>query len=106
MNKDISYSVRLKVDNKTKMQTLILEGELGIGNADAIKSKLQTLNFTSDLSIKIKNVETLDLSSLQLIYSLVKTLHSKGFKTSIESELPERMQESLRNTGFLDIVKA
>ncbi len=106
MNKDISFNVRLKVDNKTKMQTLVLEGELGISNANAIKAKLLAMNFTSDLSIKIKNVETLDLSSLQLIYSLVKTLHSKGLKANIESELPERMQESLRNTGFLDIVKA
>jgi anti-anti-sigma regulatory factor len=106
MNNDESYQVLLEVDSTSKMQNLFLEGELGIANAEAIRLKLLSMDFTGDVNIKLRNVETLDLSSLQLVYSFIKSLHSKGFKANLESELPERMKDSLKNTGFLEFVKA
>jgi len=105
MNNDESYQVMLEVDSATKMQNLIFEGELGIANAEAIKQRLLSMDFSGDVTIKIRNVETLDLSGLQLVYSFIKTLHSKGYKASIESDLSDRMKESLLNTGFSEFVK-
>jgi anti-anti-sigma regulatory factor len=106
MNNDQSFAVHSKKDSASKIQNLIIEGDLGAGNAEAIKAKLLSTDFKYDVNIQLTKIEALDLACLQLIYSLIKTLMAKGLKVTIKTDLSERLEESVRNTGFIDLLKA
>ncbi len=101
-----SFSVKSKKDAAAKTQSLLLEGDLCVSNAEAIKAKLLAVDFKYDVNIQLSNIETIDMAGIQIIYSLSKTLAAKGLKSSITAELNERTSEVLRNTGFNEFFKA
>jgi len=91
----------MSLNSKGKGQTILFEGDLGIKNSEAIRSTIQTMKFNSDnLTIQLRNVEKLDITSVQNIRALRKLLFSRGKKVTTVSELPQEIERLLTNTGF------
>lgn len=105
MKKDLTFSFHSKKDPALKVQDIILEGDLSVGNVEAIKAKLQAVEFKYDVNLKLVNIETLDLAFIQLVYSLIKTLVAKGLKVTIKSDFSEKLAETINNTGFVNLIK-
>jgi anti-anti-sigma regulatory factor len=106
MKNEASFTVKTKKDASAKVQSLIIEGDIGVSNAQAIRAKLMAIDFKYDVNIQLINIETLDMAGIQIIYSLTKTLASKGLKSSLSAELNDRTSEVLRNTAFTEFFKA
>ena len=100
------FDIRSKKENGSKTQTLVLEGDLSIRNAALIKKKLAAVKFTGDIiRIHLNNVDNLDITIIQIMYSLVNTLENQGKKIEIYSELPDDLEKVLINAGFSEITK-
>jgi len=84
-----------------KGQTVVFEGDLGIKQTEAIKNTMQTLKFNSDvITLQLKNVEKLDITTIQNIRALKNMLTSKGKQVTVISEIPQEIERLLNNTGF------
>ena len=105
MNKKV-FNIRSSKEKGSKTQTLVLEGDLSIRNAALIKKKLAAVKFTGDIiRIHLNNVDNLDITIIQIMYSLVNTLENQGKKIEIYSELPDDLEKVLINAGFSEITK-
>jgi anti-anti-sigma regulatory factor len=103
----VNFNIRTRIDKKTKIQHLILEGDLGVNYIEQIKSKIDSLKIESgDVTVELKKIDSFDLSTFQLLYSLKKTISDKGMSFKIISELPEDIMPVLINTGFGDFFKS
>lgn len=101
------FSVRIRKDRKSKNQHIILAGDIGIKCIDQIKSRIESIEIGSrEVVIELKNIHSIDLSTVQLIYSLRKSLGDKGIKAELVSDIPEELILILRNTGFDDLIKS
>ncbi len=100
-----TFTVKLKSNRKTGGQELLIEGDLGSANAEALKKKLQANEYTGDLNITIQNVDSLDLTAIQLLYSTLKSLSVKGFHSTVSVALSDRHDAILRNTGFTEFIR-
>jgi len=84
-----------------KGQTVVFEGDLGIKQTEAIKNTMQTLKFNSGvITLQLKNVEKLDITTIQNIRALKNMLTSKGKQVTVISEIPQEIERLLNNTGF------
>jgi hypothetical protein len=102
-----TFNVHSRFDKKSKTQVLLLEGEFGLKYIDRIKSRIDSIHFdSSKITIELKDINSIDLSTIQLVYSLKKTLCDKGKTVNIISEIPEDIIPVLRNTGFHDFLKS
>ena len=78
---------------------------MSINNAVDLKKKICAAKMTSEnIKIQISNIDNLDLTFIQLIYSLKNNLSELGKKVEIHSELPENTEKLLRNSGFNKII--
>ena len=83
---------------------LVLKGDLGIRHAAQIKKKLETVKFSAEqVSIQMKEVENLDLTVIQMIYSLAGSLEKEGKKTELSMNTGEEMAKLLSRSGFREI---
>jgi len=102
-----NFNVHTRYDKKSKTQVLLLEGETGLKYIDRIKSRIDSINFeSSKIIIELKDINSIDLSAIQLVYSLKKTLCEKGKMVEIVSEMPEDIIPVIRNAGFYDFFKS
>jgi ABC-type transporter Mla MlaB component len=102
-----TFSVHTRFDKKSNTQVLLLEGEFGLKYIDRIKSRIDSINFdSSKIVIELKDINSIDLSTVQLVYSLKKTLCDKGKTVNIVSEIPEDIIPIIRNAGFYDFLKS
>ena len=100
-----NFIVRNKTDKKTKTQHLQLEGDMGISYIEKIKSKIDSINIElNEVIIELKNIYSFDLSTVQLVLSLKKTLVEKGKNVKIVSDMPEDIIPLLKNAGFNEFV--
>ncbi|MCP4311681.1 MAG: hypothetical protein GY790_10495 [Bacteroidetes bacterium] len=100
-----SFHNTIKRDKKTGIQTIVLGGDLSIRNAVAIQKKLNAVKYTGDvISIQLKNVENLDITIVQMVYSLTNTLAGQDKIFEINSELPEDLEKVLANAGFREMI--
>jgi anti-anti-sigma regulatory factor len=99
--KSKTFNIRTSNNNSSKVQTIHLEGDLGINNSVAIKKSIAEMSFTGEtVAIQIKNVERLDVTFLQILRALKTSLEKDGKKTDIISEIPKDIELLLLNTGF------
>lgn len=102
-----TFSVHTRYDKKSNTQLLLLEGEFGLKYIDRIKSRIDSIKFESNnIIIELKDISSIDLSTVQLVYSLKKTLCDKGKMVKIVSEIPEDIIPIIRNAGFYDFIKS
>lgn len=99
--KNRTFIIKTLNNKDSKGQTVIFEGDLGIKNAEPIKNTLQTLKISADIvSLHLKNVEKLDITTLQIIKAFKTSLSDKNKTISMITELPQEIERLLNNTGF------
>jgi hypothetical protein len=99
--KNKTFIIKTLYNKDSKSQTVVFEGDLGIKNAESIKTSVQTLKINSDsVSIHLKNVEKLDITTIQILRAMRFDLTGKGKKINIILELPHEIERLLNNTGF------
>lgn len=97
--KQKSFSLRNIEESGSK--SLVAEGDLGIKNAASLRKSLLETGFSSGENIlNLRNVEKLDITTIQLITSLRKQLEGSGKKLIVKAELPDGIMKLMANTGF------
>ena len=80
---------------------LLLEGQLIIRNANAIKSGfIPALHSSQNLEIVFKNITKIDVAVLQLIIALQKSAATLKKKLSLDIESTDYMKSVLQNSGL------
>jgi anti-anti-sigma factor len=101
--KDIS--IRLKEHGKKdeRRAEVIIEGEFSIGFAERVKEKLlEVMEQYDKIDVKVQNLENLDLSAIQLLVSLRKSLPTDKFKLILV--LREDLKPIIEHAGLHDIL--
>lgn len=99
--KNKTYIIKTINNKDSKSQTVVFEGDLGIKNAEVIKNTVQALRFNTDsVTIHLKSVEKMDITTIQILKAVKIALTAKGKKISMEMELPHEIERLLKNTGF------
>ena len=98
-----NYNIKYK--NKKGLLDIIFSGQLTINNIDKITDSLRS-NIKKPKSVNIlsENVGNIDLTFIQLIYSIIKSGKGEGFKASSSIYIPEDLKLLLTNAGFSDII--
>jgi anti-anti-sigma regulatory factor len=103
--KQKTYNCRLIAGKDGKCQSLILEGDLGLRNSSAIGTFLNSAKFNSEkIIIQLRNVEKLDITTIQYLIALQHHLILNKVQTEINAELPEEITRLLGNTGFSSLL--
>ncbi len=96
---DAAYSVDIKQDKD--LAHVIFAGELIINHILKIKEEISNvLEINHNLSIKVTNPSSIDITFIQLICSLKKSYESKGYNVDIEATLNEEIYSLVNNSGF------
>jgi anti-anti-sigma regulatory factor len=99
--KNKTFNIKTSNNNSSKVQTILLEGDLSINNSVAIKKSVQAMSFTGDsVVIQIRNVDRMDITFLQTLKALKTSIEMNGKKTEINSEIPKEIELLLLSTGF------
>ncbi len=89
--------MEIDIDSKG---VIVFKGNLTVSNIDTVHSSLELLmeDASQDLNIDLSRVEEMDISGLQLLYSLKKTVEAEG-SLRIRAVNPA-IQEILDISGF------
>jgi len=99
--KNKTFIIKNLTGKDPKIQTVVFEGDLGIKNAEDIKKSIQTTKFSVDTVIfQLKNVEKLDITTIQTLRALRSSLRDKGKNVTLTSDVPQEIERLLLNTGF------
>ncbi len=101
---DTAFSVDVKHDkNQSK---ILISGELIINHICKIReSILDAVDFSNNLDIHITNPSSLDVTFIQLVSSLKKSLENKGKECTIEGGFSEEIHGLISNAGFNNLFK-
>ena len=99
--KSQTFKIRNSINKKSSVQVLLFEGDLGIRNAEAILKSVQDLKFDLErVSIHLRNIEKIDLTTIQTIRALRTFLTGLGKSTDVLCDIPQDIEKLLINTGF------
>ncbi|MBN1990796.1 MAG: STAS domain-containing protein [Bacteroidales bacterium] len=85
--------------------TLMLQGDLSLDQIVSIKDfLLENLTKYKELSVKINNVEAIDLGLIQLIFSLKRTAAEQGKKVESEFKLSSEQALLLSRSGLENLI--
>jgi anti-anti-sigma regulatory factor len=103
--KQKTFNCKINQGDNPGSLTLILEGDLGLRNSSAIGTFLNSTAFDCEkVTVHLKNVEKLDITTLQYIKALQQQLQASRVKTEIISDLPDELKRLLGNTGFSSLL--
>ena len=98
-------SIRLKEHGKKedKRVEVFIEGEFSIGYTERVKDKLLEIMEQYDkIDVKVQNLENIDLSAIQILLSLKKSLPSDKFKLTVV--LRDDLKPIIEHAGLNDIL--
>ena len=96
---------KINYGNKNGVSEVEFNGQLNINNIEAITKDLKgNLKLGTPLSIIIREIESLDVAFLQLIYSLKINCEKEGYDIKISADIPKDLKQSLINSGFSDFI--
>ena len=99
-----NFKIKSRKEKGSRAQFLSFEGDLNIKNSFLIKKRMEAIKITGDpIRFHLSQVEDLDLTFIQLMYSFIDLLRSKGKEIAITSDLTEDMQKILINAGFKEL---
>lgn len=102
--KQKTFSIKSSVAGDMKSMDVILEGDLGIRNAAAIKKSLMAVGFqTGNITFHFRNVEKIDITTIQTFVAVSRHLQMIGKKAASAQAFPAEICELLKNTGFTSI---
>ncbi|MBF0284733.1 MAG: STAS domain-containing protein [Magnetococcales bacterium] len=93
--------ITLEVAGETA--TLTLAGDMTIQRATLLKGKLlEALTRATHVALKLEHVSSIDLSALQLLCSVHRTLLGDGKTLSVIGFVPESVREAITLAGYKD----
>ena len=93
-----------EISSQENSATYTIANDFSIASIDTIKKEIEELLITSDkLVVKGEGIKTIDLTGIQLLYSLRQS-DKENKKISFEITLKEELQTLLGKAGF-DITK-
>lgn len=93
-----------EVDGK-KAAGLLIKNELTINNISEVKQEIAPLISNYEhFSLSLREIENIDLSAVQLLYSLRQTLEKKGKGIELDLQLPDELRSIVENAGFKDLL--
>lgn len=88
-------------NKKNKISNIEIQGNLTINNSESIKKKLiEALNNFNELNITLKNINKIDISIIQLFYSLNKICNEKNKKIIFGTYFSDEISELLKHSGL------
>lgn len=95
-----------KTENGLKKNIITVEGDLALQNSAELKEKLwQTLKSNDIIHLQAKNVTDIDITFLQLVYSLRKTAATMNKTITLDIELPQKVFDLIERLGFAAVIK-
>lgn len=99
--KQKTFNCKIVAGKDLTSQTLVLEGDLGMRNSTAIGAFLNSAVFNAEnVNVHLKNVEKLDITTIQYVKALEQQLVRNNLKVGIIAELPDELKSLLANSGF------
>jgi ABC-type transporter Mla MlaB component len=96
-----AFNITSRKDKKKDVHHITLEGDLGINQIEKVKTAIESvLTGSKEIVIELKNINAIDLSTGQLLYSLKKAGNGNGNKVKIEADLNENGFSYLKNCDF------
>lgn len=91
-------------EGNTEKSVVKIEGDVSLVHIEEIKNKLMDeIKKTNDITIELQNIENIDLSTIQLLYSIKKTKETQNKKTILNIDLSDELQLLLKRSGCGEI---
>ncbi len=101
-----NYKIDISGDKSGAKGIIQLEGDLSIINSKEIYEELKvSYNKFNHLTLKLKDVDNLDLSVVQLLYAIESEYSKKDKTVVIEAELDAEFKELFGKAGFEKLSK-
>jgi len=92
-------------DKESDRIIIDIEGDIGINYIDKVKTRIEKLSFDGDeIVFDLTKTETVDLSSIQLLYAIRKNLSGEGKSMNIISSDEIKVIYLLERTGFRELL--
>lgn len=99
--KTVTFKAKVSHNKKDNSTNLVLEGDLSLKNAREIRKTIQSLKPDSDtIELEIRDVEKLDITTIQTINAYGKFLAGEGKTVRIRMDLIPETGRLLKNAGF------
>jgi anti-anti-sigma factor len=101
--KDISIKIKERGKKDEKTAEVSIEGEFTIAYAEHVKDKLfDVIEKYDRIEVKIQNLENFDLSAVQLLVSLRKSMSAGKIKLTLV--LRDDLKPIIEHAGLKDIL--
>lgn len=93
----------MKIETKKEgdRTSIILSGELSIRYAPQLRLELEeSITSSQEIRVRFSDVETADLSLLQLLCSAGRSARSEGKKLAIGGEIPDPVANLVSGAGY------
>jgi len=99
---------KIYIDESSESNSeLILEGDLSLENTQKIYDELLSISTNNEFSIiRLRNVINIDLSIIQIIVSLTKSLNQMNKEITIHSHFEQQFDELFKNTEVYNIFES
>jgi ABC-type transporter Mla MlaB component len=92
--------IDLKIKKNRTKTTLRIGGDLDINNASAIKNKAVEIINEKNLEVILSKINTVDLTFIQILASLINSFSSENKKLSIKFDETEVLSNAITELGF------
>lgn len=95
--------IEFSLDSANATGTLVLSGSLTIQHAQPLQSALIKAVGESNkrMVINLEQVESIDLTALQLLYATHRDLKNMGKVFDVVGVIPDIVRQTVRDAGFL-----
>jgi anti-anti-sigma regulatory factor len=92
---------KVNYSNKKGISEIEFSGQLNINNIEKIAEDLRTnLKIGKSLNIKTKDIESFDLTFIQIVYSLIKKGKNERIDVNTTIGVPKELKQLIINSGF------
>jgi len=89
----------------SKAVTINLENELTIFSVEGMKDKIfEAVKKYNDIKFELQNINNMDLTFVQMLYSVRKTAQEKNKKVSFNTELSDDIMSLFNNSDLNKIL--
>ncbi len=99
------YKVYTEKTSEKNQIIVRVEGNTGIENVNNIRNELMNIDLDKDhVKIELKAVYKLDISFIQLLFSLKKHLLTMDKKIDIQMELRDDQKSMIKEAGMMEFL--
>lgn len=101
MQEDSNINIQIKENEKGRIAEIIFTKDLSLNNIEWAKQKLADhINNCNSFVINLSDMDTIDISAFQLLYSFKKSMELINKEVKIRAELNEGAQKLFTQSGL------